>query len=45
MKYIKPEIKVINIEIKEKIATNTLESWLTDNYLEEAGITTFMVNS
>lgn len=41
MKYIKPELKVEMIEIKENIAG--FDGWLKDNEMSDAGVTKVFV--
>ncbi len=45
MKYIKPELKIENIEISNSIASN-LTDWLENNvYTKDTSITTYYVES
>lgn len=44
MKYIKPELKVEIIEIKERIASGELDGWIVGEGMEDVGTTTFYVS-
>jgi len=44
MKYIKPELKVENVELNNTIASN-LTDWLTHNNTKDTSVTTYLVTS